>query len=256
MNVIYKTTGEAHEFAPLGVRLYFGGCAFGCLYCYGPQTIKRRREAFITHARRRKDILRCLERDAQRIRGDDRQILVTFSSDPYQPFEVTLGTTRQAIQILMDNELRVMILTKGGMRAARDFDLLEAYDRCSFGTSVVFTNQADASHWEPHAPPIADRIEAIHQAYGRGIKTWVCLEPVIDPDQALELIQTLHPVAGHWKVGGLNYRALPRPVNWIKFREDATNLLDSLGADYHLKGSKRNIECSHLIYRDSVKDIR
>jgi hypothetical protein len=130
-----------------------------------------------------------------------------------------------------------MILTKGGMLAARDFDLLESYDRCRFGTSVAFTNQADASQWEPNAPPIADRIQAIHQAHGRGIKTWVCLEPVIDPDQALELIRELHPVTGHWKVGILNYRKLPNPVNWIKFREDATNLLDSLGADYHLMQS-------------------
>lgn len=237
MNVIYKTTGGAYEFAPLALRLYFGGCSYGCLYCYGPQTMRRRRKAFITNARRRKDVLRHLERDAQRIRGDDREILISFSSDPYQPFEMTLGTTRQAIQILIDNGLRVMILTKGGMRASRDFDLLETYDRCRFGTSVVFTNQADASHWEPNAPPVADRIEAIHQAHGRGIRTWVCLEPVIDPDQALELIQALCPVVGHWKVGVLDYRRLPRPVNWIQFREDARNLLDSLGADYHLKQS-------------------
>ncbi len=193
MKVIYEPTGSAHEFAPLAVRLYFGGCAHGCLYCYGPQTIRRRREAFVKHARLRQDVLRCLERDAQRIRGDDREILVTFSSDPYQPLEMQFGTTRQAIQILIDNGLRVMILTKGGMRAARDFDLLETYDRCRFGTTVVFRNQADASQWELNAPPVADRIQAIHQAHGRGIKTWVSLEPVIDPDQALELIQELHP---------------------------------------------------------------
>ena len=237
MKVIYEPTGSAREFAPLGARLYFGGCAHGCLYCYGPRTIRRTREAFLNHARLRQDVLRYLERDAQRIRGDDREILVTFSSDPYQPLEMQLGTTRQAIQILIDNGLRVMILTKGGMRASRDFDLLETYDRCRFGTTVVFTNQADASQWEPNAPPVADRIQAIHHAHGRGIKTWVSLEPVIDPDQALELIQELHPVVGHWKVGMLNYRKPPRPVNWIQFRDDARNLLDSLGADYYLKES-------------------
>jgi len=237
MKVIHKTTGEANEFAPLGVRLYLGGCTYGCLYCYGPQTLRRTREAFKNHARLRPDILRCLERDAQRIRGDDREILVTFSSDPYQPPETKLGMTRQAIQILINYGLRVMILTKGGMRAARDFDLLEAYDRCSFGTSLVFTNQADASQWEPNAPPVADRIEAMNQAHGRGIKTWMCLEPVIDPDQALDLIKMLHPVVDHWKVGILNYRKLPRPVNWIEFREGVSKLLDSFGADYHLKQS-------------------
>jgi DNA repair photolyase len=242
MKVIYEPTGSAYEFAPLAASLYFGGCAHGCLYCYGPQTIRRTREAFVNQARLRQDILRCLERDAQRIRGDDREILVSFSSDPYQPLEMELGITRQAIQILIDNGLRVMILTKGGMRAARDFDLLGPYDRCRFGTSVVFTNQADASQWEPNAAPVPNRIEAIHEAHRRGIKTWVSLEPVIDPDQALELIQELHPVVGHWKVGMLNYRKLPRSVNWIQFREDARNLLDSLGADYHLKESLTELQ--------------
>jgi DNA repair photolyase len=242
MKVIYEPTGTAREFAPLTASLYFGGCAHGCLYCYGPRTIRRTREAFVNHARLRQDVLRCLERDAQRIRGDDREILVSFSADPYQPLEMHFRTTRQAIQILIDHGLRVTILTKGGMRAARDFDLLETYDRCRFGTTVVFTNQADASHWEPNAPPVADRIQAIHEAHGRGIRTWVCLEPVIDPDQALQLIQELHPVVGHWKVGMLNYRRLPRPVNWIQFREDARNLLDSLGADYYLKESLTELQ--------------
>jgi DNA repair photolyase len=237
MKVIYELTGRAREFAPLAARLYFGGCAHGCLYCYGPQTMRRTREAFVNHVRRREEILRCLERDARKMRGDDREILVTFSADPYQPLEMEVATTREAIRILIDHGLRVMILTKGGMRAARDFDLLAGYDRCRFGTTVVFTNQADASQWEPSAAPVADRIEAIHQAHGRGIKTWVSLEPVIDPDQAVSLIQMLYPVVGHWKVGMLNYCKLPRPVNWIQFREDARNLLDSLGADYCLKGN-------------------
>jgi DNA repair photolyase len=199
--------------------------------------MRRIRAAFVNHARRRQEILRCLERDARRIRGDDREILVCYSSDPYQPLEIELATTREAIRILMDHGLRVMILTKGGMRAARDFDLLGAYDRCRFGTTVVFTNQADASQWEPKAAPVADRIQAIHQAHGRGIKTWVSLEPVIDPAQAVALIQELDPVVGHWKVGMLNYCKLPRPVNWMQFTKDAKNLLDSLGADYCLKGS-------------------
>jgi len=237
MKVICETTGEAHELAPLGVRLYLGGCAYGCLYCYGHRTMRRIRQAFEKHARLRPEVLRCLDRDAQRMRGDDREILITFSSDPYQPLEMQWGTTRRAIQILIEHGLRVMILTKGGMHAARDFDLLETYEKCRFGTSVVFTNQADASQWEPNAPPVADRIQAIHQAHGRGIKTLVCLEPVIDPDQALELIRMLHPVVGHWEVGILNYRKLPRPVDWLQFRANAKRLLDSLGADYHLKKS-------------------
>jgi len=45
-------------------------------------------------------------------------------------------------------------------------------------------------------PPVSDRIA--------GIKTWVSLEPVIDPEQAIELIRLLHPYVGHWKAGKIN----------------------------------------------------
>ena len=73
-----------------------------------------------------------------------------------------------------------------------------------------------------------------------GIKTWVSLEPVIDPDQALELIEQIHPFVDHWKVGKLNYRNLE--VDWLKFREDVTKQLDSVGANYYLKKSLTDIK--------------
>ena len=148
-----------------------------------------------------------------------------------------LCLTRRAIEILIRNELWFTILTKGGMRASRDFDLLERYDRCRFGTTLVFINQADAGRWEPNASPISERIEGIKAAHKMRIKTWVSIEPVIDPEQALELIRLLHPVVGHWKVGKLNYKTPDKPVDWIKFRGAVTDLLGSLDADYYIKKS-------------------
>ncbi|MBW1791659.1 MAG: radical SAM protein [Deltaproteobacteria bacterium] len=236
MQVIYEPKGRAREFAPLAANLY-RGCGHGCLYCFGPQTLKMKRDAFSSEPKPRKDVLKFLEKDARKYRGDGREILLSFTSDPYQPLEMKLNLIRRAIEILIRNQLRFTILTKGGMRASRDFDLLERCDRCRFGTTLVFINQADASRWEPNASPVSERIEAIKAAHKRGIKTWVSLEPVIDPDQALELIRLLHPVVGHWKVGKLNYKSPDKPVDWIKFRDAVTDLLGSLGADYYIKKS-------------------
>jgi len=236
MQVIYEPRGRAREFAPLAANLY-RGCAHGCLYCYVPQTIKMKRHVFITEPNPRKDVLISLEKDARKYRGDDREILLSFTSDPYQPLEMEQGLTRRAIEILKENKLRFTILTKGGMRATRDFDLLENYDGCRFGTTLIFIKQADADKWEPDASPVSERIDVIKAAQERGIKTWVSLEPVIDPNQALELIKLLHPVVDQWKVGKLNYKHPDRRVDWIRFREEARELLDSLGADYYLKES-------------------
>jgi len=41
--------------------------------------------------------------------------------------------------------------------------------------------------------PLQSRIEAIQEAHARGIRTWVAMEPVIDPAQTLELIERLTP---------------------------------------------------------------
>jgi hypothetical protein len=135
------------------------------------------------------------------------------------------------------------VLTKGGTRACRDFDLLAKYgDKCSFGTTLVLASQEDADFWEPNAPSIADRIEALKAAHEKGIKTWVSMEPVIDPAQAIRLVKELHPFVDHWKVGKLNYnKGVSDKVDWLGFRAEITSLFDSLGTDYYLKNSLRSL---------------
>ena len=100
----------------------------------------------------------------------------------------------------------------------------------------MFADQKDADHWEPKAASVEDRIRAIQEAHNRGIKTWVSMEPVIDPGQALQIICDLHPIVGHWKVGKINYHKT-NLIDWITFREEVQELLDCLGADYYLKKS-------------------
>ena len=80
------------------------------------------------------------------------------------------------------------------------------------------------------------KIRAIQTAHDRGIKTWVSLEPVIDPGQALRVIRELHPIVDHWKIGKINHWP-GIDVDWIAFREEVRALLDDLGADYYLKKS-------------------
>ncbi len=236
MQAIYEPKGRAREFSSLAANLY-RGCSHSCRYCFVPQTIKMKRDDFVTDPHPRKDILKVLEKDALKYRGDEREILLSFTSDPYQPLEMELGITRRTIEILMENDLRFTILTKGGIRATRDFDLLKSYEKCRFGTTLIFTKQADADRWEPNAPPLSERIEAIRLARDQGIKTWISLEPVIDPFQALELIKVLNPFVGEWKVGKLNYKQPDSEVDWIKFREVVKALLESVGAKYYIKKS-------------------
>ena len=121
-----------------------------------------------------------------------------------------------------------------------DFDLLRDYPRCSFGTSLVWMDTHKQQKYEPNAASVVDRMKTIDQAHRAGIRTWVSLEPVIEPEQALCLIQSLYANVDHWKVGKINHcQALGVGVDWESFTIQVVNLLNSVHADFYIKESLR-----------------
>jgi len=179
-----------------------------------------------------KDIKKLIQKQEKRV------IQLTFTGDCYQPDEVKLKLTRQIIANLRMAGLSFTILTKGGMRAVRDFDILASYSKFSFGTTLTLRD-GDEAAWESGAPSFAERASSLYEAKKYGIKTWVSLEPVIDPSQTLSIIEDLKDVVDHWKVGKLNYFPdVEKTVDWVRFREDLRELFLKLGiTDYYLKKS-------------------
>jgi DNA repair photolyase len=240
MKIIYQPRGKAAEYALLACN-YYCFCTHGCRYCYRLPFVSAQK--FHQEGIPKKDAISCLRKDVAKLEGDTREILLCFVGDPYQPCEMEIGLTRQVIKVLIEYDLHFTVLTKGGTRAVRDFDLLENYDKARFGSTIVFWDQKDADDWEPNAATVADRISAIEVAHNRGIPTWVSLEPVIDPAQALKIIQELHPIVDHWKIGKLNHhKQIEQQVDWLRFRDDVTTLLNDLNADYYLKNSLTNLK--------------
>lgn len=234
---IYEPKGMAREYAELALNLY-SGCAHGCLYCYAPACLHRHRDVFHADVRPREGIIEALRRQAPKYAGTDKRVLLSFTSDPYQPAEEQEGLTRQALEMLAEHRIPFQVLTKGGMRAVRDFDLFESADGW-FATTLIFTEEASRVEWEPDAAPLQSRIEAIQEAHRRGIKTWVSVEPVVDPRQALELIERLSPWVDGWKVGKLNHHPAAREVDWYDFGRDLVEVLEATGRDYLIKQSLR-----------------
>lgn len=236
MDIIYQPRGKAREYAPLAVNL-FNGCVHGCRYCYVPKVVRKTPKEFHDKMTPKTNVLERLEKDARKIAGDDREILLCFACDPYPPFEIEQGITREAIKILIKYELRFTILTKGGVRAARDFDLLRRYARCSFGTTLTSDRMDIVEAWEPLAtvPDPRERMEVIRLARSLYINTWVSLEPVVHADSAFNLILLLYEDVDHWKIGKLNYHDLD--IDWIWFREQVKALLEDQRANYYIKKS-------------------
>ncbi|MFA7122158.1 MAG: radical SAM protein [Bacilli bacterium] len=239
--VIYEPRGRAREYSPLAVNLY-RGCDHGCEYCFGPAVLRMRPEEFLQPAPRDGVIAKiAVDAKALQTAGNDKPILLCFTCDPYMQLETECRITREALEILFRHEQPIQILTKGGRRSVRDFDLLAEHPgRCTYAATLTFTDPADLARYEPGADTYAGRVAALQEAHRRGIETWVSCEPVIDPAQTLAIIRETHEYVDQFRVGKLNARSgemasLERGVDWYRFAREVVDLLQDLGANYYIK---------------------
>ncbi len=250
MRIIYEPRGRAAEYAPLAVSLY-RGCPHGCVYCFAPDSTRTLREDFLK-PRARKDALKLLELDCKELAaaGDQREILMSFTTDPYQPLDEELQLTRKAIEILIRYNLHFTVLTKGGKRSERDFDLLASRpDLCRYGTTLVFADGNDRALWEPAAASMEERVRALLRAKMLGIRTWVSLEPVVYPKQTLFIIRNTCQYVDEYRIGKFNHiddpgiqhfmdsigYKYPTDQEWRDFVQAAKVLLDQSGSRYIFK---------------------
>lgn len=231
--IIYAPGGQAGEYARLATNPY-RGCGHRCLYCYVPATIHMRRSEFDKGAKER-DVYRGeLRRDARKYQalGLREQVLLSFTTDPYHPFDTSL--TRETLEVLIEHGLGFCVLTKGGSRARRDLDLYQP-DRDAFASSLTLLDEADSRKWEAGAASPVERIETLRRFNEAGIYTWVSLEPVIDPDVTLEIIRRTHGFVDLYKVGRINYSGLTRRINWREFTARVVDVLGQTGNDHYIK---------------------
>ena len=226
MPVIYETRGKAKEYSELACNLY-AGCLHKCKYCYCPAIMRKTLDEWSKYPKARTNILRQLENDAKKMQGEKRQVLFSFMSDPYQDDESAF-LTRQALLICEQYKFEnVQILTKAGFRAVNDFDILKR-NKWLFGSTIIFRDDKIRAEWETNAPSIESRYEAVKKAHRDGIYTWISVEPVIDPDQALMVISDLIEYVDFWKIGKLNYsKYIEDKIDWKNFYYSAKKILSN-----------------------------
>lgn len=257
-NPIYEPKGPAREYARWGLNLY-KGCVHGCLYCYVPGIFRKSREAFRTGVVPRPGILKALVKQLEaelgamegdagadepvspRLFGGER-VLLSFTSDPYQPIEAEALVTCRALALLKLYNTAFTVLTKGGLRAAEDFHAYAAGD--AFAISLSSLDREYWREWEPGAAGPHERLEALKLAHEAGIATWVSIEPVNSLADTLEVIEAAAPWAGEpatssavsFKIGPDNHSKARRDaVDWRDFVEKVAGKCDSLGVRYTFK---------------------
>lgn len=229
MPIIYRPKGRAQEYSYLAIN-HYTGCGHGCTYCYVPAVLHMPVSEF-NKPKVRPNVLELFYKEAPKYEGTRERVLLCFTCDPYQLLDITECITRKVIKILKQYDIPFQVLTKGGMRAARDFCLYEQGD--AFATTMTFLSEDKSRQFEPHAAPPSLRIKAIEAAHNQGIETWVSLEPVIEPEESLKIIHRLHNVVDHFKLGILNYSKTD--IDWREYGCRALEILHKYDKSYYIK---------------------
>lgn len=211
--MIYEPKGRALEYAPLACNLAVG-CVHGCRYCYGPGAFRVPRQDW-TVPLPKQDLIARFTKAAQKFAGDPREILFSFATDPFGTWE-QVADLHAILPIAEDNRLKLTILTKNPM-AAQEFLPIMRRNSWRLGVSLCWHSELSMREWEPGAPSIASRLAGLDLARRAGVQTWVSVEPVIDPREALLAIETVRDIVDEVKVGAWNHDVRAKGINWRSF---------------------------------------
>jgi len=231
---IYEPAGRAREYSPLALN-YFKGCDHGCKYCYVPNMLGRFNSQY-KHEKVSCDLdLKKLEQSAKKYQGCNKQILLSFTGDPFCNFET--DETFKVLEILNKYKHKIAILTKQPKKAFKYIDLFKEFkDRIKIGSTLTFDNEKDSKEWEPRAASPESRITALEVFSENNIITWASFEPVIIPQQSLNLLEQISGFISHVRIGKLNnYKGIDKNIDWSKFIFEAVKICRQNKVPFYIK---------------------
>jgi len=109
---------------------------------------------------------------------------VPEACDPYQPIEEEYQITRRCLEVLQRNGWPLTIQTKSPL-ALRDLDLLKDFGEIEVGFSIGTGDEELRSTFEPKAPRIEERINALEVLHREDIRTYVMIVPMLPKTESL-----------------------------------------------------------------------
>lgn len=163
----------------------YSGCQFGCAYCYAA--------FFINEPEKRRDWGLWVEVKTSAIAQITKmrslygkKIYMSSVTDPYQPLEAKLCLTREILETLASplRMPRLVVQTRSPL-VARDIDVLSRFEHVRVNMTVTTDSDAIRKRFEPFCPSNDHRLEAIEKAKAAGLRTCICITPMLpleDPE--------------------------------------------------------------------------
>jgi DNA repair photolyase len=162
----------------------YTGCQHACSYCYA-RFMKRfsgHKEPWGQFVDVKTNAAELLQREI--IKKPPGRVWISGVCDPYQPLEARYKLTGQCLAILFQHHWPVTIQTRSDL-ILRDLDLLKTAEDLETGFSIPTADDKVRRIFEPSAPPIQDRLNALEQLHRQGIKTFAMIAPLLPGAEGL-----------------------------------------------------------------------
>lgn len=178
------------------------GCEHGCSYCYARYMKKftGHDEPWGSFVDVKVNAPRLLRREV--LKKEKAAVWVSGVCDPYQPLEKTYQLTRQCLAILVQHRWPVVVQTRSPL-VLRDMDMLKGAASVDVGFSIPTADDGIRERFEPAAPPISERVQALRELHEAGIRTYAMIAPILPG--AEDLVGVLAGSVDHVLVDRMNY---------------------------------------------------
>jgi DNA repair photolyase len=157
------------------------GCSFGCTYCYAmflPQN-RRPKEDWGRWFQAKINAALVARKQAPKVAG--QALYMSSVTDPYLPAERSLLLTRGILEELIPHQPRLLVQTRGPL-VVRDIDTLTQFRSIRVNMSIPTDSEEVRQAFEPKAPPLEKRWQAIAEVKAAGLPIGICVTPMLPLD--------------------------------------------------------------------------
>jgi DNA repair photolyase len=178
------------------------GCQFSCSYCYA-----RYMKRYSGHDEEWGDFVDVKVNAAdllarEILKKPVGRVWVSGVCDCYQPLEKKYEITRACVGVLAAAGWPFTVQTKSPL-VTRDIDILREASGCEVGFSMATGDDRVRALFEPGAPPIGERVDALRALRSAGIPTFAMVAPAL-PGAGL-VMKKLAGLVDYVNVDDMNY---------------------------------------------------
>lgn len=244
----------------------YTGCSIGCVYCYS-RFMKRftgHKEPWGQFVDVKINALEVLQKEIKNAKRG--LVFISSVTDAYQPIEAKYKLTRSILEILLEHQFPVSILTKSPL-ILRDTDLFKKFKDIIVGVSITsLDDDKMRRNFEPGAAVPKMRFNILKTLYKNKIKTYAHIGPIMPYFTNLPKIfsalnkivdemwlESLNTTGANWRgaerVLKLKYPKLFPMYKELFFTSKKKEYIENLRKDILELGKKHKIKTYFFVHR-------